>query len=70
MSEIYTKETIQEVLSNAVPEGASLGVVLQGGLMFVADCIHQMDPKTDDTLRLAKNFLESAFKMYQETYNK
>lgn len=69
MSEIYTKENIQEILSNAVPIGAHLGVVLQGGLMFIADCIHQIDPKTDDTLRLAKNYLEAAFKVYQ-TSNK
>ena len=66
----YTKDIIQEALANAIPEGASLGVVLKGGLMFIADCIHQLDPKTDNTLDLAKHYLECAFKMYQETYNK
>lgn len=59
---------IYEILASSIPDGATRGDALRAALKFAADCIHQVEPDSDETLRISQKLLESYFHIFQEKF--
>ena len=63
------KEEIMQTLANSIPQNTKISDVLKGGLLFVADIIHQMDPENNKTiLDASKKLLECEYRIIQKKF--
>lgn len=63
------KEEIMQTLADSIPQNTKISDVLKGGLLFVADIIHQMDPENNKTiLDASKTLLECEYRIIQKKF--
>lgn len=63
------KEEVMEILADSLPENTQIKDVLYGGILFLADIIHQMDPDNKrDILTISQNMLECEYKIIQKHF--
>lgn len=63
------KEEVYLLLANSMPQNIQLKDALYGGLLFVADVIHQIDPENESMiLELSKNMLDCEYHNIQKKF--
>ena len=63
------KEKVMQILADSIPENTQIKDVLFGGLLFLADIIHQMDPdRKHNILTISQNMLECEYKIIQRHF--
>lgn len=66
----YEKAEMFKILADSIPENTPIIDVLYGGLLFMADIIHQMDPNNSkNILELSKGILDCEYDIMQKNYN-
>jgi hypothetical protein len=63
------KEKIMQILADSIPQNTRINDVLKGGLLFIADIIHQMDPENNKRiLDASKGLLECEYHIIQKKF--
>lgn len=63
------KEKIMQILADSIPQNTRIDDVLKGGLLFIADIIHQMDPENNKRiLDASKLLLECEYRVIQKKF--
>lgn len=71
LTQHFEKEDVFVMLADSMPTNIQLKDALCGGLLFVADIIHQIDPNNEENiLEIAKGLLECEYHIIKDKFSK
>lgn len=69
LTQHFEKEDVWAMLADSMPTNIQLKDALYGGLLFVADIIHQIDPNNErNILEISKNLLECEYHIIKNKF--
>lgn len=70
LTQHFEKEDVFVMLADSMPTNIQIKDALYGGLLFVADIIHQIDPNNEkNTLEIAKGILECEYHIIKRKFS-
>jgi hypothetical protein len=71
LTQHFEKEDVFVMLADSMPTNIQLKDALYGGLLFVADIIHQIDPNNEkNILEISKGLLECDYHIIKRKFSK
>lgn len=69
LTQHFEKLDVFEMLANSLPQNIQLKDALYGGVFFLADIIHQIDPNNEsNVLELSKGLLECEYHIIKDKF--
>ena len=69
LTQHFEKEDVWKMLADSMPINIQIKDALYGGLLFVADIIHQIDPNNErNILEISKGLLECEYHIIKDNF--
>lgn len=69
LTQHFEKQDVFEMLANSLPQYIQLKDALYGGVFFLADIIHQIDPNNErNVLEISKGLLECEYHIIKDKF--
>lgn len=69
LTQHFEKEDVWKMLADSMPINIQIKDALYGGLLFVADIIHQIDPNNErNILEISKGLLECEYHIIKDKF--